>query len=482
MRIKSQFTVLIIFIILFPIISIIFVPLYHFFTSPRYHMFAGYNQIRSLAKMDLSPKEWQVLKEHVSRIPPNVDVAFFYGDQVVLSSMPELISGTAPGADEIGRLIKRTSSTYEYMFLSPSLKSYHEKSHKPVIENDPFTILTRTKVSEKKEPYSFYHVFIAFSVVVFIESIGITIVISLSRGLTNSLVVLDRSMKKIALGDLDTPIKTSDFFIPSEEFLSLLKSMDSVRSSLKDDQQRRTKFIMGISHDLRTPIAVIKGYSEGILDGVVKGDENIRNSLSIIQLKAEQLEDMINDLIDYEKLSSLDWRMDLKKIKLVPVLREFGNYMLSSGNVYKRNVVVDIHVDENFEVAMDMKLVFRALENLFSNALRYTSEGDDISLIALQSPSSVEIKLIDTGSGISEKDLERIWDIFFRGTNSRREAGSGIGLAIVKNIIETHGWIIRVESVEERGSTFTISIPLGLHENKDYKGVWSNQFFLPDAE
>ena len=107
----------------------------------------------------------------------------------------------------------------------------------------------------------------------------------------------------------------------------------------------------------------------------------------------------------------------------------------------------------------DRQLVTRVFENLFNNAMRYTQNDDTITLDAQIQDNNVIYKISDTGCGIEEKDLKNIFDMFYRGTNSRREEGMGIGLSVVKNIIDTHGWSIEVDSKKNEGTCFTIKIP-----------------------
>ena len=115
----------------------------------------------------------------------------------------------------------------------------------------------------------------------------------------------------------------------------------------------------------------------------------------------------------------------------------------------------------NINVPFDSLLARRVFENLFNNALRYTNDGDTITLTSYidVDESSVIYKISDTGIGIDEKDLKNIFNMFYRGTNSRREEGMGIGLSVVQNIIETHRWKISVDSKKDIGTTFTIKIP-----------------------
>jgi signal transduction histidine kinase len=271
-------------------------------------------------------------------------------------------------------------------------------------------------------------------------------------------MILEETTQKIAEGALDTKIAPPRGR-NANEITSLAESLEKMRISLKDWQDRRVRFIMGISHDLRTPVALIKGYAEAITDGVVTDMDRVRNSLSIIHTKAGQLEGMINDLINYVKLNNTDWRQSLELVNLRPVLKDFADSAEATAEVYKRTIHCRIDVDPETKVKMDRNLLNRALENLYSNALRYTKDGDSISIEADEDEDTVSVGISDTGIGINANDLEHIWDMFYRGTNSRREAGMGIGLSVVRTIIDTHGWNIDVKSKQGEGTAFTITIP-----------------------
>jgi signal transduction histidine kinase len=118
-----------------------------------------------------------------------------------------------------------------------------------------------------------------------------------------------------------------------------------------------------------------------------------------------------------------------------------------------------IDLPEERSVRMDAGLVTRALENIVGNAIRYTEENGTISLTARVDGADVVLAISDTGMGIPKDDIPRIFDPFYRGTNSRREQGFGLGLTTVKSIIESHGWLITVSSEVGAGTTFTIRMP-----------------------
>jgi signal transduction histidine kinase len=128
--------------------------------------------------------------------------------------------------------------------------------------------------------------------------------------------------------------------------------------------------------------------------------------------------------------------------------------------ILKREFVWSVELPETVRVRMDARLFSRALENLVGNAIRYTEENGRITLAAHDEQGYVVLSISDSGIGIPREDLGRIFDPFYRGTNSRREAGFGLGLTTVKSIIESHGWSISVSSELGHGSTFTIRMPV----------------------
>jgi signal transduction histidine kinase len=249
-----------------------------------------------------------------------------------------------------------------------------------------------------------------------------------------------------------------------------------MRLALKEEGQSRSRFIMGISHDLKTPLTLIKGYTEAIRDGVAAGPEARNDSLAIIAGKVEQLEGMIDDLINFVRLDTGEWRGTLHKVKLRGFLELQGLRFKDDAELLRRRAEYRIELPGELSVSMDEALVSRALENLMNNALRYTGEGDAIRLRAFVVNEGAEegviLEVEDSGPGIAEADLPHVFEMFYRGGNSRRLQGMGLGLPVVKGIMDSHGWEITVESPafaeagegtcnSGRGTRFRIRIPCG---------------------
>jgi signal transduction histidine kinase len=277
------------------------------------------------------------------------------------------------------------------------------------------------------------------------------------RSITRSVISLDVETRKLAAGELEHPIAVAG----NNEIASLSHSLNLLREEILEDRARRARFIMGISHDLKTPLALIKGYAEAIEDN--RESAELSSYLSIIQLKADQLEGMIEDLIDFVRVNTGEWSRGLRPVALGAFLERLVNRLEADASLLKRRVRSDIRLPAEVVVKMDERLAVRALENLVNNAIRYAGEGATITLKAESVDKGLRVSVSDDGPGIAAEDLPFIFEPFYRGSSSRREEGLGLGLAIVKSIVESHGWSIEASSSEGRDNrrltTFSLFIP-----------------------
>jgi signal transduction histidine kinase len=282
------------------------------------------------------------------------------------------------------------------------------------------------------------------------------------RSITKSVVSLEAATRRVASGELDLPIAVEG----SNEIASLSRSLNSLREEIKDDQSRRARFIMGISHDLKTPLALIKGYAEALDEELGEASDEARSHLGIIESKADQLEGMIEDLIDFERVDTGEWSRGLKSVDLGVFLRAFAKRAEEDALLLGRTVRSSIDLPGQSMVPMDERLATRAIENLVNNALRYTNAGGSIDIV-----SRVEegprgrvylVSISDDGPGISAEDLPHIFEPFYRGSSSRREQGMGLGLSIVKTVVESHGWEIESRPGRDKGVVFILTIPSGM--------------------
>ena len=469
MKIKKQLSSIVMILVILPMISSIVIPLYFHFTSEKANFTRKFNIAKENNFVAFSEKGWKTLDRHIDTVPPDAEILIIYRDIAVVSSIKGIATGDKFNSENYFETLKSTRTDYNYqvhyfnvvdgdIFISPNLgisTIVFNNTH----ENSGF-IISRFEISNRHgfRVRRIRRNIIFYTTLFLIEFIFIFFLRHVLKIILNSVIRLKSATENIIAGDMETPIDTAISRSEADEISSLAENLEEMRLALKESKERRSRFIMGISHDLRTPVALIKGYSEAIQDGVISGD-NVRNSVALINQNAERLEEMINELINYVKLRNIDWKHTLEKVELKPMFQTFLRNMECASEVFKRNISGTLDIPDGLKISLDQNLMHRVVENLFSNALRYTKENDSIQLNAWINDNGVPVFSIkDSGIGIPKKDQKKIFELFYRSSNSRRENGIGIGLAVVKTVVETHGWEIEVRSEPKKGTEFVITM------------------------
>lgn len=450
MTLKKQFSILASFIIAIPIFCVIFLFTYNYINSSDRILIKEYTQLKKNSADLYSQEDWQTIFESISDLPPDVDGAIISeSNKILISTIPEL-----PVGKEI---------TFSFLWQiqnHPSKRNYFQFS---IIQTSSAKMLLVTKIAREVDVIKrkFRVIPALFIFIFFVVTISFSMVLIIFKNINKSISTLETQTHEIADGDLSITIETDKKENKANEITSISKSLEQMRLSLLEAQNKQNKFIMGISHDLRTPVAIIKGYTEALSDGIITEPDELQNTYSLIQNKTNQLQNMIDSLINFMKLNYKEFRENLNPENLTTIINEFAQDAKISCNVFNRKIDLNINLSKDYFVPLNKTLISRVFENLLSNALRYTKEQDTITITAQEkSENELIVSIADTGIGIDEKDLKNIFDLFYRGTNSRREEGMGIGLSVVKNIIDTHNWEISVSSKKDEGSCFTITVPL----------------------
>ncbi len=232
-------------------------------------------------------------------------------------------------------------------------------------------------------------------------------------------------------------------------------------TELKTLERIRRDFVANVSHELKTPITTIRGYIETLLSGDYRDPESSLRFLRIAENHIERLQAIIEDLLS---LSRLERRgspgLELEGIQLRPAVD--GAVKSREGMAAERNITVRFEYTEDLEARANPSLVEQAVANLVDNAIKYSEEGSEVLVRMDRDGTFCRIAVEDTGSGIPEKEIPRIFERFYRvdRARSRELGGTGLGLSIVKHIAAAHDGSIDVSSEEGRGSTFTLRIPL----------------------
>ncbi|AFM00705.1 MULTISPECIES: cell wall metabolism sensor histidine kinase WalK [Desulfitobacterium] len=311
--------------------------------------------------------------------------------------------------------------------------------------------------------------FLFFSGLVFLLSfIGANAISSyyFSLRILSPLHNLQKAAMEITLGNLDSEIVEEG----DQEVRELCRDLERMRIQLKDSvhtqlryEDNRKMLISSISHDLKTPVTSIKGYVEGLLDGIANSPEKKEKYLKTIYRKAEQVDTMIDDLLLYAKLdlNQIPFSFEKTNIKefLYDGIQEIEPEMERNGI----KVLFESELNTVQEIPLDRERMMRVIMNIIDNSRKYMDKTEGIITLSLRETySSIIIEIKDNGSGIPEKDVTQIFERFYRSDTARSEIkGSGLGLAIAKQIVEGHEGRIWAVSRESKGTSVLISLPRG---------------------
>ncbi len=231
-------------------------------------------------------------------------------------------------------------------------------------------------------------------------------------------------------------------------------------TELRKLERIRQDFVANVSHELRTPISSIKGYAETLLGEDIEDKHTIREFIEIIYQDSHRLANLIDDLLDLSKIESDKMNMVFEPLEVKPILERCLRVLDKMIKAKNLSLTVDISLNTP-KVLADAKRISQVFLNLLDNAIKYTPEAGSIKIRIFSKDKFVQVDISDTGIGIPEKDLSRIFERFYRvdKARSRGLGGTGLGLSIVKHIILAHNGQVWVNSKEGFGSTFSFTIP-----------------------
>ncbi|MCO6430580.1 MAG: PAS domain-containing protein [Deltaproteobacteria bacterium] len=230
---------------------------------------------------------------------------------------------------------------------------------------------------------------------------------------------------------------------------------------LKRLENIRRDFVANVSHELKTPITTIKGFTETLLEGAMHNKEELNRFLTIISRHAERLNQIIEDLLTLARMEQSEDRGEIEKDTVPLIAIVMAAKQSCEHKAADKKTAIDIECQENVMVDANVSLLEQAIVNLIDNAIKYTPENSIIKVQGRESEKGVQVDVLDQGPGIEKAHLERIFERFYRvdTARSRQHGGTGLGLAIVKHIAISHGGYVSADSTPGRGSRFTIFIP-----------------------
>lgn len=241
------------------------------------------------------------------------------------------------------------------------------------------------------------------------------------------------------------------------EIQALIDSINRLGLGLETQELLRRRLMCDIAHELRNPVAIVKSHLEAFEDGVWEPTQQR------IKLTVEEIDRLSKLISEVETLSVIEGENSGLVFSEVNFSNELEKCLLVFDPLFKNKSVTLLHdIEPNVKAIVDIQKIRQAIGNLLSNALHYTETGNRVMFSFKQNKNNIVFSVKDDGIGISENDLPNIFERFYRSDRSRSKAsgGMGIGLAITKAIVEAHGGTINVESIDGKGSTFIVQIPL----------------------
>lgn len=294
-----------------------------------------------------------------------------------------------------------------------------------------------------------------FSVIFFI-TVVLTVIATfiLSRFITLPLIRLKDATEKLSNGQ-----RVELYTERKDELGELAASIADLSSELEHLKTARNDFLGSISHELRTPLTYIKGYADIINRQDLPKDE-IKEYTAIIREETEHLTVLIKNLFELAKMDQNKFSIERKQMPLQDLIKSIAHRITIV--FAEMGIAFSWKCPDDISVYIDAERFEQVLINILDNALKYSSEDSSVHLEVRQSGENTEITVSDQGDGIPEKDVQFLFDRFYRveKSRSRNSGGTGLGLAISKEIVEAHGGTIQIESEPNKGTTVIIKLPV----------------------
>lgn len=288
--------------------------------------------------------------------------------------------------------------------------------------------------------------------IIIIGILVIAVSILFSRRMTRPIMELARAASAISKGDFKgrVSIKRRD------EVGELSDTFNRMAQALETQETLRRKLIADVAHELRTPLGVMRGELEGMIDGIIPNDAARLQSLHD---ETERLKKMVDGIEELNQAEASALSLQKQRFRIKPFLKNIADRYKTIFS--EKGVSLELMCINDAEINADPERLSQIIVNLLSNALRATNAGGHVLLTAFSEADTLKISIEDTGIGIEEKDLPFIFERFYHGSGG----GLGIGLTIVKELVEAHGGSVEAKSIYGKGSEFIVYLPTGGFHN-----------------
>jgi two-component system sensor histidine kinase BaeS len=282
--------------------------------------------------------------------------------------------------------------------------------------------------------------------------IAIFVSLYVAKRITSPLLEMKKTAERMAMGELNSRTNVGG----NDELSDLAESLNHLASQLQTQEQLRITMTTDVAHELRTPLSTLKSHMEAMILGIW---EPTQQRLESCYEEIDRLNLHVGDLEQLTEMESPRFRLQLKEEELTAIAKQ--NVDAATASFNQKGVRLEISTNTNVTARVDRQRVSQIIVNLLSNALKFTPTGGLVTVQVIDESKTVAIIVRDTGIGMNENEYEFIFERFYRVEKSRNRnsGGSGIGLAIVKKLVESHHGQIVVQSIEKQGTLFKITLP-----------------------
>jgi signal transduction histidine kinase len=291
--------------------------------------------------------------------------------------------------------------------------------------------------------------------------IGSVFIIIFSKKMTKPIIEMSKVAENISELKFDKLVDISS----KDEIGNLGESINKISEKLcisidelKKDVERRKQLVRNISHELKTPIGIIKGYAEGIKYGVADDKGKLEKYCKVLINECDRMDKLILELLNHSMMEVGMIKLNETKFDIFQFMSQIVERFNSTFE--DRTITFDFQCIKNYLICADKDMIEKAVNNFITNAIDYVDEKNYIKLAVEKSENGIIISVFNTGNHISEDEVEKIWDVYYKGdkARTRKYGGHGLGLAIVKLVVQLHGGTVKVENVSD-GVKFSFEIP-----------------------
>ncbi|EAC3357342.1 HAMP domain-containing histidine kinase [Listeria monocytogenes] len=332
----------------------------------------------------------------------------------------------------------------------------------PIMDGDKFvgSIVLNSPISGTEQVigtinrYMFYTILLSITVALILSAI-------LSKLQVNRINKLRAATKDVIQGNYKARLKENNFDeigALAIDFNKMTQTLEISQEEIERQEKRRRQFIADVSHEMRTPLTTISGLTEGLVNDIIPKSETDR-CIALIDTEARRLTKLVNENLDYEKIRSNKIKLHKTRFngkEFLELIKEQLDYVAS-----EKGNKITVAVDKDMAIYADYDRLTQVFINIVKNSVQFTENGQ-ITLTGTQDYKESVLTITDTGIGMNTEELEQIWERFYKADMSRTNTAfgeSGIGLSIVKQLIEYHDGTITVTSEPNKGTSFTIRLP-----------------------